>query len=352
MIRIVKRNQITSQRKRYIYVITVICAIIVLTLYFLGLGKNPINVYISLLNGSMGSKFRVLSTLKVAIPLFIVGIAIAVAFKMRFWNIGAEGQIMMGAIFSTYFALYYSNLPRPILLFVMVVASIIGGGLWGGLAGFIKVKLNTNETIVTLMLNYVAFYFLTYLQYEPWKDPNSMGFPKMPSFEINAILPKIFGLHIGWVFAIIIGIIAYYFMTKSKLGYEIAVLGESKDTAIYTGIDPVKLTLLVTFISGGLAGLSGMIQSSAVMTTLSTEVTMGVGYTAIIVAWLGKMKPINIFVVSILFSILTQGGYFLQSSQGLPASAIGVLQATILFFALSSNFFIDYKIILRRKENL
>lgn len=345
MLTIIQRESITDKQSRTHKVIAILLSFIILSIYFLLLGKNPITVYISLLQGSIGSRYRIMATIKYLIPLFLTGLAICVAFKMKFWNIGAEGQIIMGAIFATYFALNFSFLPKPILLPIMIVSGIVGGGLYGLLSAFIKVILKTDETIITLMLNYVALYFLTYLQYDAWKDQKSLGFPKIASFSQNAVLPTLFGVHIGWIIAILVGITIHIILTKSKLGFEISVVGESPKTAEYTGINSVRLALITMFLSGGLAGLVGMIQASAVMKTLSLEITMGIGYTGIIVAWLGGLKPLNIAFVSVLFAMLTQGGFFIQSAQGIPASAIAVFQATILFFVLASEFFTKYKFV-------
>lgn len=345
MISIVAKGNVTAREKRNYKIIAITAALVVLSIFFLLLGKNPFMVYFYLVEGSIGSGYRVLSTLKYVVPLFLSALAVTFAFKLKFWNIGVEGQIVMGAVFSTFFAINFQDLSRPILLILMLIAGIIGGGLYGMLSAAIKVFLKTDETIITLMLNYVSVYFLTYLQYDLWKDPDSLGFPKIQTFSENATLPNLFGLHIGWVIAIIVGVIVYFIFRDTKLGYQISVVGESPKTAIYAGIQPVKLILLTLFISGGLGGMVGMIQSSGVMKTLSLEITMGVGYTGIIIAWLGELKPSKVAVVSLLFGMLTQGGYFLQSSQGIPASAIGVFQASLLFFVLASEFFTRYKFV-------
>lgn len=345
MITIVQRGAITDKQQRMHKIVAVLLSLLVLSIYFLMYGKNPITVYISLIQGSIGTKFRIISTIKYMIPLFLVGLAICFAFKLRFWNIGGEGQIIMGAIFATYCALHFASLPKIILLPLMAIAGILGGGLYGVLSAFIKEILKTDETIITLMLNYLALYFLTFLQYDAWKDPDSLGFPKIAQFADNAILPSIFGLHVGWIFAIVIGVLAHIILTKTKFGFEISVVGESSRTAEYAGINAVALTFITMFVSGGIAGLVGMIQASAVMKTLSLEITMGIGYTGIIIAWLGGLKPLNVAIVSIFFAMLTQGGYFLQSAQGIPASSIAVFQATILFFVLASEFFGKFKFI-------
>ena len=150
-----------------------------------------------MIQGAFGSAYRIEQTIVAAVPLIIISLGVAIAFKMKFWNIGGEGQVIMGAFFASFLALNYQHLSRPLLLLLMVVAGFIGGALWGLIPAFLKAKWDTNETIVTLMLNYIALKWVTYLQYGPWKDPASLGFPKIANFTENAILPKLFGVHIG-----------------------------------------------------------------------------------------------------------------------------------------------------------
>lgn len=345
MISIAQKGNVTEKQKRNYKLYAIGASLVFLSIFFIMLDKNPIEVYYLMIKGSIGTKFRILSTLKYLIPLFLSSLAVALAFKMKFWNIGVEGQIIFGAIFATYFAIHFAELSRPLLLLIMMVAGIIGGGLYAVIAAVIKLFLKTDETIITLMMNYIAVYVLTYLQFDAWKDPESLGFPKIQTFAENAVLPELFGLHIGWIITVFVGVAAYFVLKDSKLGFQITVVGESENTAVYAGIQPVKLALITLFISGGLAGLVGMIQASGVMKTLSLEITMGIGYTGIIIAWLGELKPAKVAFVSVLFAIMTQGGYFLQSSQGIPASAIGVFQASLLFFVLGSEFFTKYKFV-------
>ena len=315
-------------------------------LFILLLGFNPLGVYASMIQGAFGSAYRIEQTIVAAVPLIIISLGVAIAFKMKFWNIGGEGQVIMGAFFASFLALNYQHLSRPLLLLLMVVAGFIGGALWGLIPAFLKAKWDTNETIVTLMLNYIALKWVTYLQYGPWKDPASLGFPKIANFTENAILPKLFGVHIGWVIALILVVIMYIFMNYSKKGFEIAVLGESINTARYAGINIFRTILFTMFLSGGLCGLAGMIQASAVINTLSVEVAGGVGFTAIITAWLGALKPHWIVVVSVLFAAMVQGGSYIQTAFGISAASASIIQAMILFFVLGSDFFTKYKVVI------
>lgn len=347
MLRIQKRNEVLGIESVAIRIAAIVLALLSSALFIIALGLDPLEVYKSLVQGAFGTAYRFRETVVKAIPLVITSLGICIAFRMQFWNIGGEGQIVMGALFASYLGLNYPELPAPLLLTLMAVASIIGGGLWALIPAFFKAQWGTNETIVTLMMNYVALKWVTYLQYGPWKDPQAYGFPKIPNFAENAVLPKLLGVHLGWIFALILVILVYIFMNHSKKGYEIAVLGESENTARYAGINIRQTILVAIFFSGGLCGLTGMIEASAVDNTLTVGVSGGVGYTAIITSWLAALKPAAVLIVSFLFAALLQGGSFIQTAFGIPEAAASLLQGMILFFVLGSEFFIRYRLIFK-----
>ena len=163
-------------------------------LFILMLGQNPLNVYAEMIRGCFRSKIAIQSTVKIGIPLLVTSLGVTLAFKMKFWNIGAEGQLIMGAVFATYFALFHSDWPHLLLMLACFLAGIIGGGLWGLIPAVFKARFNTNETLLTLMLNYIAYYIVDYLRQGPWQDPEARGFPKIATFDPNAYLGKIFGV--------------------------------------------------------------------------------------------------------------------------------------------------------------
>ncbi|GLC29020.1 ABC transporter permease [Clostridium omnivorum] len=350
MIRLIKREEISKMNSIKVRVIAVILALVAAGIFLALMNFDPMKAFTGMLKGSFGSPYRIRQTIIRAIPLLITAVGISVAFKMQFWNIGGDGQIFMGAFGAALVALNLSSLPKPVLLLLMAISAMFFGALWGAIAGVIKVYFNTNETIITLMLNYIALKFITFLQYDFWRDKKAMNFPKIANFSKQAILPKLFNVHIGWIIALIIVIVFYIIMKRSKLGYEIAVLGESKNTARYAGININRTTLIAICLSGALCGLTGFIQASAVSQTLSVEVTGGVGYTAIIVAWLSNLNPIIILIVSVLFAGLVEGGSYIQTAFGIPNAAASVIQALILFFVLGSELFIRYKVSIRREQ--
>ena len=349
-LRVIKRGEVSRKRSYLIRGIAIALSLLAATLFILALKLNPLQVFLSMLDGAVGSKYRFEQTIVKTIPLVITSLGIAVAFKMQFWNIGAEGQIIMGAFMASFVALKFPTLPMIIMIPAMIVFGMIGGGLWALIPAFFKAKWGTNETIVTLMMNYIALKWVTYLQYGPWKDPNGFGFPKIPDFVENAILPSVLGVHIGWIFAVVLIVVMYFFMNHSKLGYEIAVLGESEQTARYAGINISRTIIIAIMISGGLCGLTGMIQASAVSNSLGIEVAGGVGYTAIITTWLASLSAPLILIVSFLFAILLQGGSYIQTTFGIPQSAAQIIQGMILFFVLGSEFFTRYKISLQKED--
>ncbi|MDA3847588.1 MAG: ABC transporter permease [Vallitaleaceae bacterium] len=348
--RMIKRTDMTKRKAIKIRTVAIIAAILVTSVFIGSIGHNPFKVYISMIEGAFGSGYRIRDTLTITIPLIVTSIGIMIAFKMKFWNIGAEGQIIVGALFASYFALNFSYLPKVVLLPLMFIAGFIGGGLWALIPTFFKVQFGTNETIFTLMMNYVALKWVTYLQYGPWKDPASMGFPKIANFEDSALLPKLFGIHIGWVIAVILIIIITFMMNKTKQGYEISVVGESVDTANYAGMNVKKIILSALFVSGGIAGLVGMMQVSGVNQTLTTQVAAGYGYIAIITAWLSGLKPAIILPVSLLFAVMIKGGSFIETAYQIPQAASDILQSVILFFVIGSEFFIQYKLIMNKRS--
>ncbi len=346
LVRVLKKSNTNKTEVITIRFVAICLALLTSTLFILFLGHNPIKVYLSMLDGSFGSLYRFKETIIKTIPLVITSLGILVAFKMKFWNIGGEGQIYMGAFLSSFIALKFPEMPKPLLLTTMIFAGVVGGGLWALIPALFKAKYGTNETLFTLMMNYIAIKWITYLQYGPWKDPNALGFPKIPNFSDNATLPKLFGIHVGWLIAIILVVLTYIFMHHTKKGYEISVIGESENTGRYAGMNVKKVIVTAMIISGGLCGLTGMIQSSAVNNTLSVELSGGIGYTAIIVTWLSSLSAPLIPLVSFLFAILVQGGAYIQTAFQIPQSAAQILQGLILMFVLGSEFFINYRLVL------
>ncbi len=342
------RTDCSGKEAALIRTAAILLALTAAGFFIIILGHNPFSVYGSMIDGAFGSGYRILETFRKSVPLIIASLGISLAFRLKFWNIGAEGQIIMGAFGATFCALNFQNLPSVILLTMMGAAGIICGGIWAAIPAYFKAKFGTNETIFTLMMNYVALKWITYLQYGPWKDPGALGFPKIPGFSDSAVLPRIFGLHIGWIIALILIVLIHVMVNYTKRGYEINVVGESENTGRYAGMNVSRVIIYTIFASGALCGLCGMIEASGVNKTLSIEITRGVGYTAIITSWLSALRAPVIGIVCVLFAAMMQGGTFIQMAFQIPQSAAQILQGLILFFVLGSEFFIQYKVTFKK----
>lgn len=347
LFRTIKRKERSSKEIMKLRIYALIYALIAGGLFVLMIGYSPFEVYSTIISGAFRSKMAIQATVKFMIPLLMSSLGVTLAFKMKFWNIGAEGQIIMGAIFASYFALFHSKLPHFLLLFIMFVAGFIGGGLWGLIPAYFKSKYGTNETLFTLMLNYIALHVITFLRDGPWRDPGSSGFPKIARFVSNAQLDKVLGVQFGWIIALILVVAVFIYLKYTKHGYEISVVGVSQATARYSGMNVKKIVLRTMILSGGICGITGMIQATGSDMTLASSVAGGIGFTAIIVAWLANLNPFGIFIVSFLFSVLDKGSSVMQSTFGLSTYSADVLQGIILFFILGCEFFIRYKFVLR-----
>ena len=353
MVRITKRDDLPRSKEILITILAVILSIVITGIILVIFGLNPFHIFKEIIMGSLGTELRIKQTIVKAIPLIITSMGIIVAFKMKFWNIGAEGQITMGAFGAALVALHLSpDLPKPVMLLLMMIAAAVCGGIWAFIPAFFKAKLGTNETIFTLMMNYVAIKFVTYLQYGPWKNPAVNGFPKIVQFNENGIMPHVFGVHVGWIIAIIATVAIYLFINHTKLGYEITVVGESVETARYAGMNISKIIIISMLISGGLCGITGMIQASAVEKTLVYSIAGGYGFTAIITAWLSKLNAGYALLVCVAFAVLIQGGEYIQIALGVPSAVSDVVQGLILFLVLGSEFFMRYKVHLGKNKEV
>lgn len=347
-IRMVKRDSISGQKAWTIRGVAFLLSLVTGGLLILALGNNPISVYKAMVTGSWGSATVIRETIKNAVPLLISAIGISFAFKMKFWNIGAEGQILVGAIAAGAFGFFTATIfPKLPLVILMILAGAIAGGLYGLLPAVCKAKWGTNETLFTLMLNYIALALVKYLMNGPWKAPGS-SFPKMPMLVQGARLQRILGVHWGWILALVLVVVSYIYFNKTKQGYEISVVGESNNTARYAGINVSKVFIRTMFISGALCGLVGMLQFAGADFTITEGTAGGVGFTAITVAWLAKMNPYGMLIVSLFIAMLEKGSNTIQTMFKIPASASDLLIGIILFFMLGCEFFISYRLILRK----
>lgn len=332
-------------------IVSVILALLAGAVLLALAGANPWQTYKAMAIGAFGGKYNISETMVKAIPLMLCGLGVSVAFRMLFWNIGAEGQLAVGGIAASGVALFWADrLPAPLLLPTMVVAGFLGGAVWGLIPALLKAYLRVNEIITTLMMNYIAILWVEHLFYGPWKDPQGYGFPGTAQFPKTAWLPRLPGtrFHLGMALAVVAAVFIWIVLRRTKWGYEIRVIGENPVAANYAGISIVRNIILVMLLSGGLAGLAGMSEVAGISHRLQKGLTVGYGYTAIIVAWLGKLNPAGVLVVAILLAGLLVGGDQIQITMQLPAAVALVLQGAILFFVLGGDLFTKYRIRLDR----
>ena len=357
LVRITKRGTVTRKQKLLVYVTGFVLALLLGALLLLIIGKNPVNAYLNMVTGSFGTKTSSAETFRLAVPLLIAGIAIAFAFKMKFWNIGGEGQILAGAILSSHVVIAAIHAGAAIgtapLHLLMISAAIAGGAFFPFLPAFFKTKWGTNETLFTLMLNYIAIEYINNLkQLKSWQPPRTT-FPKIINFKDalgQIVLPKVFGVHIGWIFALTLALAAFLYLKKTKHGYEIAVIGDSLNTARYAGMNTRWIQIRTLLISGALCGLAGYFQIAGADYTLTETTAGGVGFTAITVAWLSKLNPFIMIPVSVFIAMLKKGSLAIQSTMKIPASAADLLTGIILIFMLGCELILEYRLVFRHSQ--
>ena len=332
--------------------LSILLALIMGGIVFFMVGANPLKAYSVMAAGAFGSLYNISEVLVKAIPLILCGLAVAISAKILIWNIGGEGQLAVGGIGSAAIALFLSpHLPSFLVLPLMVLAGFTAGGLWASISGLLKAKIGVNEILTTLMLNYVAIYWLEHLYFGPWRDPMGMGFPGTAIFPESAWLPRFpqTRVHLGLVFGIVAAILLQVILWRTRWGYEIRVIGENPKAARLARMKTTQYILWVMFVSGGLAGLAGMAEASGIHYRLQQGLAVGYGYIGIIVAWLSKLHPTGLILVAIFLASLLVGGDQLQSVMHLPSSVGLVLEGTLLFFVLGSDFLSRYRIRLRPK---
>lgn len=344
LIRLAKRDGMDGKAAWAIRIASILVALLLGSLVIMITGNNPVKSYGIIINGALGNKAFFQQTVKIAIPLLGCALAIAPCFKMRFWNIGAEGQITAGALAATFvMRLLIGKIPSVLLLIVMGIASAIGGGIWGLIPAFFKAKWNTNETLFTLMMNYIIIGVVSWLQIGPWTANQG----RMAQFEADACLPKVFGIHCGWIIVLIMVVFMFIYMKYSKHGYEISVIGDSENTARYSGMNVGYIMMRTMFLSGAICGIVGFIVASGADGTLSSGVANGVGFTSITVAWLSQLNPFAMIAISMMLAILTKGAGSLNTQLSVPVSVSDIIIGLLLFCMLGCEFFINYKLIFR-----
>ena len=321
----------------------VVCAVVTTALT----GENPIGVYKTMFAGAFGTKRKAWILGQNLAILLCVSLAVTPAFKMRFWNVGGEGQILAGGLATAAcMILLGDKVPNWLLIVLMVISSIVAGAIWGGIPAICKAKWNTNETLFTLMMNYVATQLVAYFVIL-WEVPKGAG--KIGIINQNTQagwLPQIgsYKYLLNILIVAVLTLVMYFYLKRSKQGYEISVVGESERTARYVGINVGKVIVRTMMISGGLCGFAGLLLVGGTDHTITTTIAGGRGFTAVMVAWLAKFNPLMMVFTSLLLVFLSRGASEITTIYGLNHSFGDILTGIILFFIIGSEFFISYRL--------
>ncbi len=349
---VVRRGQISWWNAALIRVIAIVAALIFggLVSYLL-IGVDPIKLYSTMIDGVFGTDRRIWKLAKDIALLLCISLAVTPAFKMRFWNIGAEGQTLISCLASVACIIYLGGkVPEWLLLILMLISALVAGAVWALIPAIFKAKWNTNETLFTLMMNYVATYLVAYFLLK-WTPSGSSTIGMLEKGHLPKIGDNEYLLLIITVALLTVAV--YIYLKYSKQGYEISVVGESENTAKYIGINVKKVIIRTMIISGALCGLAGFLIVGALDHSVTTTTVGGLGFTAIMVSWLGKFNPIAMVLTSFLIVFLENGSDRIVSifeSRGVNPAFPSIITGIILFFIIGCEFFINYKIVFRKKE--
>lgn len=311
------------------------------------LGRDPITAYHAFFIEPISTRYGLGELAVTATPLILCAVGLAIGFRANVWNIGADGQFVMGGICGGGIGLFYEPMLGPATMPVMFLAGCLGGLLWAAIPALLKTEFNANEILTSLMLTYVADLFLAYLVRAPWRDPHGYNFPQSKSFAGYAVLERfISGTRVGWgpVIALIVVALGWFLLSRSFLGYQIKVVGATPGAAKYAGFRQKRITWFCLCLSGGLAGIAGVNEVAGPIGQLLPSISPGYGFTAIIVAFLGRLHPFGILIAGLLIALTYLGGDSAQISLDLPVAVVGVFQGMLLFFLLACELLVRYRV--------
>ncbi len=353
MIQISKRGAVSRKRNIAIRLAAIVLAIIVCAVITMATtGTDPFAVFSAFINGSFGSERKLWIFLQDTAILLIISLAVTPAFKMHCWNLGAEGQVLAGAMAAAAcMVLLGDTMSNGALIACMVIVSVVTGALWAGIPAFFKAKFNTNETLFTLMMNYVATQIVAYFCVK-WENPvGSCTIGVINAQSEAGWLPQLGNKYLLVILvAVIMTVLIYFYLNYTKHGYEIAVVGESERTARYIGIKVPRVIVRTMLFSGAICGVAGLLLVGGIHHTVSTSLVGGQGFTAVMVSWLAAFNPIVMILTSALLIFMGSGANQLATSCGLNQSFGDILTGVIIFFIIGSEFFVQYKISFRKKS--
>ncbi len=351
LIHIAKKTPVQGWRAMLVRAGAIVAALLVcgiLTVFLTDL--NPLDVYSSLIVGAIGTPRRIWVLLHDLAILLCISLAVTPAFKMKFWNIGAEGQALVGGLATAACAMFLGNsLPPHFLIPVMLIASIVAGAIWGLIPSIFKALWGTNETLFTLMMNYIAIQLVSYFCFV-FSVPKGSGRlePINEKFWLPVIGDNDYLFNI--LFVLVLTVVMYIYLKYSKQGYEISVVGESVNTATYIGINVKKVIIRTMIISGAICGIAGFLLVAGANHTVADNTIGGRGFTAIMVSWLAKFNPFSMILTSLLIAFLDRGAIEIATQHKLNDSFSEIITGIIIFFIIGSEFFINYSVKFRKSE--
>lgn len=351
---IAKRDTIVWWRAWLIRAAAILAALVVCGIVTMLLtGENPIGVYATMFDGAFGTERRRWALMQGVAMLLCISLAVTPAFKMRFWNIGAEGQVLMGGMATAACMILLGNkMPSWLLLPVIIIASMLAGAVWALIPALFKAKWNTNETLFTLMMNYIAIQIVSYFSLR-WSVPKGSGQIGIINADTHSGWLPVIGEYdylLNIIVVALLTVVMYIYLKYSKHGYEISVVGESQNTARYIGINVKKVIIRTMLLSGILCGIAGLLLVSGTNHTVTRETAAGRGFTAIIVSWLAKFNPLYMVLTSLLIVFLEKGAIEISSMYRLSNDFSDIITGIIIFFIIGSEFFINYTLKFRHSK--
>ena len=347
---LVRRMETPGWMKLAVPAVSIVGGLLVSAILLLAAGESPIQVYSVMLGGAFGSLYGLGETIVKMIPLMILSVGISFAFKMQIWNAGGEGQLHIGAAAATYVVLHLQGYDRKTTLTAAFLAAFVCAGIYGLIPAVLKVKWKVNELITCLMLNYVGTLLISWLIQGPWKDPSGFAFPRTEKFRYTGEMPTFFGtrIHAGVVIGLVLALVLWFVLAKTKWGFEIKLIGTNPKVAEYAGIPVKRYILTVMFISAGIAGVAGMSEVCGITHRLQANFAAQVGPSGMTIAYLAQCHPLGAVLVSFLFGALLVGGNTIQKL-GLPVSTVQMIQGSILFFVAAGTMFTNYRIVWKER---
>lgn len=343
----VEKRLLPSRRLNIITPIVSIFAALAITSIpiYLG-GVNPLYGYGQLLYGALGDKLAITETFVLFAPLLLCGLAVALAFTCKFWNIGAEGQLYLGGLVGSFFAVYAGSVPSFIAIPVMLALGFLGGAAWAAIPAILKVKLKVDEVVTTLLGNWIMTYAVAAILFGPWKNPVT-GWPESPVISETTKFPILVEgsrFHLGIIFAMLVAVVFYVIIKKTKWGFELLGIGGNPTAAFAAGINVSRQMILAAIVSGGIAGLAGVCQVAGIAFHMKTDLSPGYGYTGVVIAMVGSLNPIGVVLASFLMAVIVQGTQAMHRATGVPWALAEAIQGIILLCLLVGIFFTKYRV--------